>query len=306
MDSAFIIICALILNALVAGPRALYENLGIFNFLRWPARKLREVERKLNREHRPESELEMRGYIVLAAGICAAIAIGWLLQGVTLATNKLFDVLVLALLLPVRPALDFAISAQKMLAQKNIQAARDLFAHTIWRHHAVMDEYSLARAAIETLAVSFAERILCPIIGYMILGLPGVLLCVFITMLHDTVSTGSFSKAAKQAYVFLHWVPSRIAACLWILVSLFMPENRIRQVAHELWLLMQETPPQVLSLAAAGHVLKLSLGGPASVYSGGKWLGNGTPKIHPSHIGKAIYLFGMLHLIIVLMLGLML
>lgn len=264
------------------------------------------MERKLNREHRPESELEIRGYIVLAAGICAAIAIGWLLQGVTLATGKLFDVMVLALLLPVRPVLDFARAVQKYLAQKNIQLVRDLFAHTIWRHHAVMDEYSLTRAAIEILAVSFAERILCPIIGYMLLGLPGALACVFITMLHDTVSSGAFSKAAKQAYMLLHWIPSRIAAGLWIIASLFIPENNIRLIARGVWPLMQESPPQVLSLAAAGHVLKLSLGGPTSIYSGGKWLGNGTPKTLPSHVGKAVYLFAVLCILLIVILGLVL
>ncbi|MFO0389137.1 MAG: cobalamin biosynthesis protein [Alphaproteobacteria bacterium] len=306
MDSAFIIICALILNALLAGPRSLYERLGVLALLHFPAKKLREVERKLNREHRPERELEMRGYIVLASGLCAATAIGWLLGGVTLASGKLFDVVVLAVLLPVRPIIDFAHAVKKSLRQNNIPEAREVFSHTTWRHHAVMDEYSLARAAIETLAVHFVERIVSPLLFYIVLGLPGALACIFITMLHDTVSGGAFSIAAKNAYAIAQWLPSRFAACLWIAASLFLPEGKIKHIAAQLWPLMATDAPQPLALSCAGHVMNISLGGPASVYSGGNWLGNGTPKILHLHIGKALYLFAIIHILLIVILGLVL
>ncbi len=306
MDSLFIVICALIANAVFAGPRALYERLGIVRLLQLPARKLREVERRLNREHRLESELEVRGYIVLAAGVCAAFAIGGLLSGLSLYTSKFLDIAVLAVLLPVRPAMDMARSVQKALQNKNNTQARTVFATSIWRHHAVMDEYALARAAMETLAVHFAERILAPIMFYVLFGLPGALACLFVTLLHDTVSGGSFSKAAKQVYVLTHWLPSRFAACLWIMASAFLPDGNIKETAKHIWPLMGQESAQILALSCAGHVLHVSLGGPASVYSGGKWLGGGTPKPLPSHVGSAVYLFAVLHVLLIMILGLML
>ncbi len=306
MDSAFIIICALLLNALFAGPRRLYEHLGVLEVMHMPAKKLREVERKLNREHRPESELEMRGYVVLAAGICAALAIGWLLHAVSAATSELFEIFVLALLLPVRPTIDLASTVKKNLEQNKLKQAREVFAQTTWRHHAVMDEHSLARAAIEIIAVYFSERIMSPLVFYMLLGLPGALVVIFITMLHDTVSGGKFGNAAKQAYALVHWIPSRLAACVWIVATLFMPEGKIKLVAARLWPLMTDQKVQSLALSCAGHAMNVSLGGPTSVYSGGKWLGNGTPKIMPSHIGVALYLFAVLHVLLVIILGLVL
>jgi adenosylcobinamide-phosphate synthase len=306
MDSAFIIICALILNALLAGPRRLYEAVGLFALARMPARKLRDVERKLNREHRPERELEMRGYIVLVAGICAALAIGWLLQGIAHAGSRFVELFLLAVLLPVRPAADAASRIKNALHNNNIAAARHVFDGTPWRHHAVMDAHALARAAVETLSVHFSERIICPVLVYLLFGLPGMFAAMFVTLLHDTASSGAFGKAVRSAYQLLHWIPSRLAACLWIISTLFMPEGRIKQAAMQLWPLMATDTPQALAVSGAGHVMGLSLGGPSSIYAGGKWLGGGTPKAMPVHIAKALYLFAVLHVLLVIIFGLVL
>jgi adenosylcobinamide-phosphate synthase len=306
MDSAFIIICALLLNALLAGPRSLYERIGLLQLAQLPARKLRDVERKLNREHRPERELEMRGYIVLVAGICAALAIGWLLQGVAHAGSRFLELVVLAIFLPVRPSADAAFSVKNALLRNDIAASRNIFIGTLWRHHAVMDAHSLARAAVETLSVHFSERILCPVLVYIVFGLPGMLTAMFVTLLHDTASAGVFGKAVRNAYQLLHWIPSRLSACLWIAAALFLPEGKIKQASTQIWPLMATDTPQALVVSSVGHVMNISLGGPASVYAGGIWLGNGTPKTLPAHIGKAIYLFAVLHVLLIIMLGLVL
>lgn len=304
MDSAFILLCALVLNALFAGPRRLYVSMGLLALAQAPARKLRDVERRLNREHRARRELEIRGYIMLAAGVSAALAIGWLLSGLSALANGFIAIIIIASLLPVRPTLDFALAVKRALLSGQIAEARASFSGTPWRHHAVMDEHALSRAAIETLAVHFSERIMCPALAYMLGGLPLMFACMFITLLHDIVSPGAFALAAKKAYRFVHWLPSRVAACLWVCSALFLPEGKLKQSWRRLAPLLLMQPPQPLMVACAGHVLMLSLGGPSSIYAAGAWHGVGTTKAMPLHIGRAAYLFVVLNLLVLILLGL--
>lgn len=311
MERALLILSALLLNAAFAGPRQWLQALGISRLSALPAQGLRSLERKLNRDHRSARERETRGTLltvaVLLASLIAGVICGWLLK----MDFRFAGLLILTLSLPVRPAWDIASLIRKHLKDGHIGAARHVLEGTAWRHHALMDEHALSRVAIETLAVSFSERIVAPALWYLALGLPGLFVSKAAWLLEETlVRPGnidrSFSKTAQSLHYILHYIPSRLAALLWLAVAVFFPSIRLRDVLHPVMAGMAKEPPQVLSLTAAAAVMSLSLGGPGSLYANERWIGGGTARPTAVNIGRALYLFGLLHLLFFVLLGLFL
>src|SRR5687767_5653289 len=73
MERAVLVLSALLLNAFLAGPPRWYEALGLGKLSRLCAHIVRDAERRLNRDHRSASEREMRGILLVALVIIAAL-----------------------------------------------------------------------------------------------------------------------------------------------------------------------------------------------------------------------------------------
>ncbi len=298
MDHALIAACALLLNA----------AFGAYVRLPDTSAFLRDLERRLNREHRSPAEREGRGTLLLAAVMLGALLVGaigaWLLQG----NLKFLELGIVACLLPVRPVWDAAAKVRAALASGHIQDARQVFADSQWRHYAVMDEYALARASIETLAVKVTERIVSPVLWYVTFGLPGLLLCSSVTLLRESwsqpLSRADFGKAAQFASDVLHYLPSRVVMLLWLVASLFISPKYTQALVQELPKVLPRLSSHLLALTCAACVLRLSLGGPGSVYAHGAWVGGGTHKALPADIRRMQHGFALLCLFVFVALGL--
>lgn len=302
MDRAIIIVSALLLNALLAGPRPLYIALGLAEWGRWPAKAVRDLERRLNRDHRSESERETRGMLLVAAFAAGALLLGWFFSW--LFQHSLLEILLVMLALPVRPAWDVASAIRKRLKAGDVMGAKQALEGTSWRHYAVLDEYGVARAGIETLAVSFSEKILAPALWYLLFGLPGLFLSKAVYLLRETLPPDlAISKATQAAHVLLHYIPSRLAAILWLAASLFLPSSQPREAASHISAKFLAAPPLAFSLLAAASVLKLSLGGPVSIYTK-EWQGTGSPRPAAADLRRALLLFALLHLLLFILAGL--
>ncbi|MDE3060775.1 MAG: cobalamin biosynthesis protein [Pseudomonadota bacterium] len=302
MDRALIIVSALVLNVLLAGPRPLYIALGAVRLSRFPAKAVRGLERRLNRDHRSEAEREARGMILVLTAALGSLILGWLLGW--LFQKNLAEILIVMLALPVRPAWDIASGIGKKLKAGDANGAKQVLAGTPWRHYAVLDEYGAARAGIETLAASFSEKILAPVFWYLLFGLPGLFLSKAVYLLRETLPPDlAFSEAARTAHMLLHYIPSRLAAILWLLASLFLPSSEPRIAAGQIMPKWLAAPPLALSLLSAAGVLKLSLGGPVSVYAK-EWQGNGNPRPLAADVRRALRLFALLHLLLLILVGL--
>src|SRR5262245_14912292 len=133
MSRALLVLTALLLNALAAGPRQLYAALGLTRLAQRPAALLRDIERRLNREHRSTAERQMRGQLLVAAAVAGSLLIGWLVGA--LSGKGALELIILAASLPVRPSWDCASQIRKALQSGDVPAAKQALEGTAWRYH---------------------------------------------------------------------------------------------------------------------------------------------------------------------------
>ena len=314
MDRPLFALCALLLNIALAGPRQWYETLGLTSLSQMPPAMLRKAERKLNREHRSLEERKWRGDILTGLVLAGSIFIGLILDILSRHDLEFIQILALTPALPIRPTWDRVSAIRASLYAGNNEAAHKALDGTPWRHHALLDAYGLARAGIETLAVNFADKIVAPLFWYFLLGLPGLFSCKAIGLMEETLTqpgarrfASGFGQAAQLVHHWMNFLPARLAAILWLIVSACLPARHFREMAKELagGITTNETP-QIVSLAAAASVLKLMLGGPLSLYAQDKWIGSGTPKPMPGDIKRALNSFALLCLLLFILLGIFL
>lgn len=307
MDRALLVITALLLNAAFGGPRRWYARSGIARIAHLPARWLRSLERKLNREQRSPKERAMRGWVMVIAAVVISLILGGILGWLFKANLRFVELVLLAVLLPVRPTWDLVSDIKTYLYAGDLANARNTLEGTVWRHHAVLDDNGVARAAVETMSVQFSEKILSPIFWYLFFGLPGLFATRIITLMQEIwpqLGTGAedFGRATVWTHKLLHYIPSRCAGFVWLCVSLFLPSINGRRPLSRIIDALPEESPQMLSLICASSVLNLSLGGPGSIYSGGLWVEGGTAKAGNADLKQALYVFVLLNLLLCVLL----
>lgn len=307
MERALLALCALCLNALLGGPRPFYIELGITAFLYRPHAWLHKLVRKLNRDHRSQEERRKRGIVLSATTALCGLLFGVIVGGLFHGDAHFAELLILSLVIPVRPSWDVAAQVRRALQSNEINSGRAAFQFTPMKHYLLLDEAGMARAAIELLAVNAAQKIIGPIMWYMLLGLPGLFLCVFMAALFEaTTGDDAFSKPIQSIHEIVQYVPARLSMFLWLLAALFLPSLRFGSIYSQTLTAMKSAEnSQAVSLFAAASVLGLSLGGPSSAYYK-QWVGNGTPKPKAQDIKRAQYLFALFCLLLLLALGLFL
>jgi adenosylcobinamide-phosphate synthase len=302
---------ALVLNAFFGGPRRFYAALGVTRIGRLPAQWVRLFERKLNRENRSIQEREMRGWIFALFAILAALIAGSLL---TLALSRALPIIELALLaclLPFRSTWDTVAALRRGLRDGNISAARQSLEYTVWKHHPLLDEFGLGRAGMEMLAVHFSEKIVAPILFYVLFGLPGLFLSKTVYLLQETLvrpteSEEAFGRASRKLHHMLHYIPSRMTAGLWLVVAIILPSANVYEAAEQVKNGIFGESPQDLSILAAASVLNVCLGGQSSAYVHEGWIGAGTAKVTHIHIARGLRAFFVLHILLFCFFGIFL
>lgn len=300
MDHALIIIFALLANLLFGGPRALYEATGIARVGRIPAKLLRDQERQYNQQG--------RHILLIAYGLMAALAAGIVLHYVFRNNLKFLEVILVASMLPARQTLERALIIKRFLEQGNILAAKQSLDGTVWKHHILLDEHGVARASIELMAVNFSEKILQPIIWYMLLGMPGLLVCKTVAMMREVLPAGfnaerNLNQILLQVPAISSWISSRLASVLWMIASMFLSGAEFQKNLSAFATEVTKIPTLSYTLFTLATILKLSLGGPTSAYVNTQWLGSGTPKPTAAHVTQALILFALVHVFLFILIG---
>ncbi len=307
MDKALLVVIALFISTIFGGWwQKLLNLLNISHLLDYPARLLRDSERKLNRENRPLAELHFRGMLLTIAVVVASFITGWLFS--LIFGNSVVTLIILTISLPVGSSWSRVNYIKKYLKTGNLPAAREQLDGTVFRHHAIMDAPALARAAIEYLAVQFSEKILAPIFWFMLLGVAGLFASLAICLLQETLAGAAskptpFGKAARDAQFLFNYVPARLAVFLWIVAILFLPSSNWREVITKISVEMPTGTPNHLALLCAASSLNLSLGGKTSGYCNDKCIGSGKTIPTNADITRAQFLFVLLCLLLLISLG---
>lgn len=302
MELSALILSGLVANVLFAGPRRFYALFGLTRLTGIPARLVRALQRKLDREQRSEAERELRGTLCVGLVFVVCLATGLMLA---VFHQPFLELFCLAVFLPVRPLWERGYLLYRQLKKERIAEARGALDPVVWRYHALLDGQGLVRAGIESLAVCFAEKIVAPAFWYALAGLPGLFfsraLFTMVEVLQGPRDAG-FSKTAQQLCQLMHAVPVRVAACLWLCAGYFSPSARQREVSWSI--LSQWTSGSALMLEVSAAVLGLALGGASSPYAAGQWYGKGGAPAMPGELGKALFLFVLSHLLLFVGLGL--
>ncbi|NUB15419.1 hypothetical protein GAY28_24200, partial [Azospirillum brasilense] len=104
--------------------------------------------------------------------------------------------------------------------------AREAVAPLTRRHAFSLDEHGIARAAIEAAAKGFARKLVAPVFGYALLGVPGLLVWAVVdgadtALGHAGVRHERFGQTAARLDDALNAIPARLAALLLALAAPF-------------------------------------------------------------------------------------
>ncbi len=261
------------------------------------------LDKRLNKPERSEKDRRARG-ILLAGGMSIlALTVGGIISFLarTLPHFWLVEVFVAATLLAQRSLFEHVHNVAKALGDNGLEAGRYAVSRIVGRDPQSLDEYGVARAAIESLAENFADGVVAPVFWYVILGLPGLLLYKTVNTLDSMVGYRNdkyraFGMASARLDDGLNLIPARLAALMLALAAPFVPQGKpigalvtmVTDSRHH------RSPNSGWPEAAAAGGLGLALGGPRK-YPGltvdEKWIGAGRARATVADIHRALHLF---------------
>jgi adenosylcobinamide-phosphate synthase len=266
-------------------------------------RAIAALDRRLNRDTRPERDRFVRGIVTVLllglAAIGAGLVVAWFCHVV--GYGWALETLIVAVLLAQRSLFDHVASVERALSVRGLAAGRDAVRHIVGRDPANLDEHGVARAAIESLAENFSDGVVAPALWYALLGLPGLFLYKTVNTLdsmigHRSPKYRAFGWAAARLDDVMNFVPARLAGLALALAGLLLPGMKS---THAVTAMIRDAGkhrsvnagwPE----AAMAGALGLALAGPRR-YGGAvvedAWIGSGRARAMPADIGRALALY---------------
>ncbi|HVC50756.1 MAG TPA: adenosylcobinamide-phosphate synthase CbiB [Stellaceae bacterium] len=289
------------LEVLLGGTR------GLFRLIPHPVvlagRAVTAFDRKLNRPQRSEGARRFRGIVTVLVLVPAAAGIGWFVAVTCQQSTSglVAEALIVAILLAYRGLHDHVLAVAVALARHGILAGRQAVSHIVGRNPASLDAAGVARAAIESLAENFSDGVIAPAFWFLLLGLPGLFAYKMANTLdsmigHKTPQYRAFGWAAARFDDLANLVPARLSGVLLALTALFardaMASRAFRVMLRDAR--RHRSPNAGWPEAAVAGALGLALGGPRE-YVGervdGPWLGEGSARVTPEDIIRALGLY---------------
>ena len=189
-----------------------------------------------------------------------------------------------------------ATAVYQKLAENDLPAARTAVARIVGRDTQSLSEEGVTKAAVETVAENFSDGVLAPLFYLFLGGAPLALLYKAINTMDSMVGYKNeryrfFGWAAAKLDDIANYIPSRIAALLWIVASGLAGQN-----AKNAWRIWRRdrrnhaSPNSAQTESACAGALGVQLAGPAS-YFGQKvdkpYIGDALRPIEPKDIEKA-------------------
>jgi adenosylcobinamide-phosphate synthase len=297
-----VLLAALLIDAIVGefGP--------LFRVLPHPVAMIGAVtgwlDRRLNRERRAAAARAFRGAIV-AVGLAAIMAaLGWAAAKFSRAVpfGWGLELLLVVLLLAQRSLFDHVRAVARALDRDGLAGGRKAVAQIVGRDPDQLDEHGVARAAIESLAESFADGVVAPAFWYLLLGLPGLFVYKTINTMdsmigYRTEKHAAFGMATARLDDALNFIPARLAGAFIVAAAMFVPKGLSSQALKVMWRdgRKHRSPNAGRPEAAMAGALSIALSGPRR-YAGKTvdepWLGEEfTARIGVVEIRRALYLF---------------
>lgn len=301
-DRLFFIGAALVANLLIgsASVRKAFMLGALGNYLH---HLLRSLDRRLNKSHLSARERAVRGSVVLLAIILLTGFVAASLSALS-ATHEwgwLGEAFLLALFIPQRLIYDEAKALFRLLKHDKLDEARKQVRRLSLRDAYNLDKHGVIRSAMEHLASAFADRVLSPILWYILLGLPGFVASKIITeaalMLgYESRRHKAYGKMPGRLETVINFIPARLAGWIMVLAAFFIPKGKPLKAARAVLSQSQTIllPRKGEPIAAAAGALGISLAGPRSVQGflvKDGWVGSGTAKASLLDFKKMLLLY---------------
>ena len=295
-----LLLFALALDAYIGDPPLLYRVLP--HPVALMGRLVAGFERRLNRRERSERNRAFRGFLVAVLLIVFAAAVGWTISRLAgaIAFGWLAELVIVMTLMAQRSLYLHVVAVARALESDGLAAGREAVAHIVGRDPANLDEYGVARAAIESCAENLSDGVIAPVLWYLALGLEGLLAYKMLNTLDSMIGHLSprykaFGATAARADAAANYIPARLTAALIALAAIAAPDahplaaskTALRDARRH-----RSTNAGWPEAAMAG-ALGLALAGPRRYGERlvkDAWMGDGRARVTARDIRRALYL----------------
>ena len=186
-------------------------------------------------------------------------------------------------------------AVQRQLEKQDLPAARRAVSRIVGRDTAALTPEGVAKAAVETVAENFSDGVIAPLL-YMLLGGAPLALCYkSINTMDSMVGYKNekylyFGRAAAHLDDIANWLPSRLAALLWILCAGLCGQSM--RGAWRIWRRDRHchaSPNSAQTESACAGALGVQLAGPAwyfGEYYNKKTIGDAHRPVEPRDIAR--------------------
>ncbi|MBF0250172.1 MAG: cobalamin biosynthesis protein CobD [Alphaproteobacteria bacterium] len=261
------------------------------------------LERKLNRDTRPQMDRAVRGLLVVTLVAGLAGAAGWGVQWLTFhhPIGWMVELFLIIALLAQRELYTHVRDVAVALKDHGTESGRTAVGRIVGRDPAYLDEHGVARAAIESLAENFSDGVVAPVFWYVLFGFPGLLVYKAVNTLDSMIGYRNdrfraFGFTAARLDDVLNLIPARLAGLLICVAAAAAPKGRPWAAFKTMWrdAAKHKSPNAGWPEAATAGALDLALAGPrryAHHTQDDPWIGTGTARATAADIDRALYLY---------------
>ena len=300
-DPLLLLVLALVIEALIGGFLARLDVVP--HPVALIGRLVGVLDRKLNREHRPEIDRAVRGLLVVVFVVALAGAVGWVAAriGRTPPFGWCVELALLVTLLSARELFDRVRAVARALERHGLADARRAVSHIVGRDPQRLDAHGVARGAIESAAENFSDGVVAPAFWYVLFGFPGLLVYKAVNTMDSMIGYTSaryraFGLTAARLDDALNLIPARLSGVFLVLGAIFVPTAR--PFAAVKVMLRDAGKHRSLNAGwpegAMAGALGLALAGPRSYADGDvhdPWVGDGSSRATGRDIRRALYLY---------------
>ena len=313
MDYWFILLLALIVDALIGDPPVLYR--AIPHPVVLIGRAIARAEQHFNQGASTIWRFS-KGLMLTVILIVTSALFGWCIELLFRALGSPVGDILLAILasslLAGRSLYDH-VKAVAIGLRQSLAAGRLAVSHIVGRDPQSLDEAGVARAAIESTAENFSDGVVAPAFWFVVFGLPGLCAYKAINTLdsmigHRNERYESFGKATARIDDVANWLPARLSGLLLVFAAYMLPTANGRNAWRIMWrdAGKHRSPNAGWPEAALAGGLGFALAGPRRYVDhvvDDPWVGGGRAMLAASDIDMTLHLYVWAGVILLLSIG---
>jgi adenosylcobinamide-phosphate synthase len=266
-------------------------------------RAVAALDRRLNRIERSDRSRMVRGGLVVALLVAAAVAVGTAIHwiAVEIPFGWFLELFVMTALLAQRSLYDHVAAVGTALRQSGLAGGRAAVARIVGRDPNALDDHGVCRAAIESLAENFSDGVAAPVFWTVVFGLPGLIAYKTINTLdsmiaHKTPRYLYFGRVAARVDDAANWIPARLSGLILAAAALVAPGARPVAALRTMWAdaAKHKSPNAGWPEGAVAGALDLALAGPRrypEMVVNDPWIGSGRARVTVADIDAALRLY---------------